>query len=71
MRQHVGDHYTKTDTNNINNTWVLHQTTGGKLEPNIAFYTGIVTENTIRNKERKAIQEDKMNNTNPTSENRG
>jgi len=47
--QNVGNHYTKTDTNNINNTWVFLQTTGGKAEPNIVLYTGIVTENTRRN----------------------
>ena len=66
--QHVGNHYTKTNTHNINNAWVLLQTTGGNHELNIVFNTGIVTENTIRNVD---IQEDKMYNTNPTSENNG
>ena len=27
----------KTNTNNVNKTWALLQTTGGKEEPNIAF----------------------------------
>jgi hypothetical protein len=30
----VGHHYTQTNTNNVNNTWSLLQTTGGKEEPN-------------------------------------
>ena len=41
--------YTKTNTNNIYNTRILLQTTGGNHEPNIVFYTRIVAENTIRN----------------------
>jgi hypothetical protein len=28
-------HFTQTNTNNLNKTWVLLQTTGGKDEPNI------------------------------------
>ena len=28
-------HYTQTDTNNVNKTWALLQTTGGKDESNI------------------------------------
>ena len=33
----VGHHYTQTNTNNVNKTWIrtLLQTTGGKDEPNI------------------------------------
>jgi hypothetical protein len=27
---YVGHHYTQTNTNNVNKTWVLLQTTGGK-----------------------------------------
>ena len=33
----VGPQYTQTNTNNINKTWALLQTTGGKDEPNIVF----------------------------------
>ena len=33
----VGHHYTQTNTNNVNKTRVLLQTTGGKDEPNIVF----------------------------------
>ena len=31
----VGHHYIQTNRNNINQTWVLVQATGGKDEPNI------------------------------------
>ena len=34
----VGHHYTETNTNNINKTRALLQTTGGKDEPNIVFF---------------------------------
>ena len=27
----VGHHHTQTNTNNVNNTWALLQTTGGKV----------------------------------------
>jgi hypothetical protein len=30
-------HYAQTNTNNINKTWALLQTTGGRDEPNIIF----------------------------------
>jgi hypothetical protein len=33
----VGHHYTQTNTNNVNKTWALLQTTGGKDEPNIVY----------------------------------
>jgi len=33
----VGHYYVQTNTNNINMTWALIQTTGGKDEPNIVF----------------------------------
>ena len=33
----VGHHYTQTNTNNVNKTWALLQTTGGKDEPNIVL----------------------------------
>ena len=33
----VGHHYTQTNTNNVNKTRVLLQTTGGKDELNIIF----------------------------------
>ena len=42
----VGHYYTQTNTDNVNKTWALLQTTGGKDEPNNAashelfpFYT--------------------------------
>ena len=31
----VGNHYAQANTNNVNKTWALLQTTGGKDEPNI------------------------------------
>ena len=34
----LGDHYRQTNANNVNNTWTLLHTTGGKYEPNIVFY---------------------------------
>ena len=33
----VGHHYTQTNTNNINKTYTLLQTTGGKDEPHIVL----------------------------------
>jgi hypothetical protein len=30
----VGQHYAQANTNNVNKTWALPQTTGGKDEPN-------------------------------------
>ena len=47
----VGHHYTQTNTINVNKTWALLQTTGGKDEPNIVFNAEIVTDITIRNSE--------------------
>ena len=35
--QHVGHHYMQTNTNNVNETRILLQTTGGKDEPNIVL----------------------------------
>jgi hypothetical protein len=32
-----GYHHTQTNTNNVNETWALPQTTGGKEKPNIVF----------------------------------
>ena len=45
----VGHHYPQANTNNVNKTWALLQTTGGKDEPNIVLYV----ENTTRNPKRK------------------
>ena len=45
----VGHHYVQTYTNNVNNTQVILQTTGGNDEPNISFYVEIVTDITTRN----------------------
>jgi hypothetical protein len=33
----VGNHYTRTNTTNVNKTWALLQTTEGKDEPNIVL----------------------------------
>jgi hypothetical protein len=33
----VWHHYTQTNTNNVNKTWALLQTTGDKDDPNIVF----------------------------------
>ena len=33
----VGHHYMQANTNNVNMTWALLQTTGGKDEPSIVF----------------------------------
>jgi len=33
----VGHHYSQTNTNNVNKTWALLQTTGGRHESNIVF----------------------------------
>ena len=42
---YVGHHYTQTNTSNVNKTWTLLQTTGGKDEPNIGFNAKIVADN--------------------------
>ena len=34
----VGHHYTQINTNNVNKTWALIQTTGGEDEPNIVYW---------------------------------
>jgi hypothetical protein len=49
----VGNHYTQINTNNLNKTWALLQTTGGKRQTKYCFYAEIVTDITIRNSERK------------------
>jgi hypothetical protein len=43
----------QTNTNNVNKTCILLQTTGGKDEPNIVFYAEIVTDITTWNSEHK------------------
>ena len=48
----VRHRYTETNTINVNKTWALLQTTGGKDEPNIVFNAEIVTDITTRNSER-------------------
>ena len=48
----VGHHPSQTNTNNINKTWALLQTTGGKDDPK-SFYAEIVTDITSQNSERK------------------
>jgi len=37
QHNNVRHHYTQTNINNINKTWALLQTTGGKDEPKIVF----------------------------------
>ena len=34
---YVGHHYAQANTNNVNKTWTLQQTTGGKDESNIIY----------------------------------
>ena len=36
----VGHHYTQANTNNVNKTWALLQTTGGKDEPQGTLQNG-------------------------------
>ena len=36
----VGHHYMQTNTYNVNETWALLQTTGGKDEPSISIIRG-------------------------------
>jgi hypothetical protein len=48
----VGHHRSQTNTNNINKTWALLQTTGGKDDPNIILCE-IVTDITSQNSERR------------------
>ena len=38
----VGQCYMQTNTNNINKTWTLLQTTGGKDKPNVFLYAKII-----------------------------
>ena len=48
----VGHHYAQASTNNVNKTWALLQTTGGK--PNrTSFYAEIIEDFTTRNSERR------------------
>ena len=46
----VGHHYMQTNTNNVNKTWALLQTTGVKER---RFYAEIVTDITAGSSERK------------------
>jgi hypothetical protein len=43
--------YAQANTNDVNKTWALLQTTGGKDEQ--SFYVAIVTDITTRNSQRK------------------
>jgi hypothetical protein len=49
----IGHHYTQRNTNNVNKTWALLQTIGGKDELNILFYAKFITDITTPNSERK------------------
>jgi hypothetical protein len=40
----VGYHYTQTNTNNVNKTRVLLQTTGSKDEPNMLYSHDIISQ---------------------------
>ena len=42
---YVGHHYSQKNTNNVNKTWALLQTTGGNDEPNIVFNAEILADN--------------------------
>ena len=42
----VGHHHTQTNTNYVNKTWALLQTTGGKDEPNIVNKTWVLLQTT-------------------------
>jgi len=48
----VRHHYEQTNTNNVNRTWVLLQTTGGKCKQH-RFYAEIVMDITTWNAECK------------------
>jgi hypothetical protein len=45
----------QTSKNNVDITWALLQTTGGKDQPNIGYYAEIVANITTQNSERKDI----------------
>jgi hypothetical protein len=46
----------QTNTNNVNKTWALLRTTGGKDEPKLRFYAEIIMDITTRNSEYKDTQ---------------
>ena len=41
--------YTQTNTNNVNNTWGILQTTGSKDEPNIVFMRNLLLQLSLWN----------------------
>ena len=45
----VGHHYSQASTNNVNKTWALLQTTGGKDEKQSKHTTPYVLDTTMRN----------------------
>ena len=44
----VGNHYPQAITPNVNKTWALLQTTGGRVESSIVLYVEITTQNPKR-----------------------
>ena len=58
--QYMFDITVQTNTNNVNKTWVLLQTTGGKDEPSIVLYAEILTDFTTRNSERANTSKEKV-----------
>ena len=49
----IGHHYMQRNTNNVNKTWALLQTIGGKDELNIVFYAKFITDITTPNSDVK------------------
>jgi len=74
----VGHHYAQANTNSVNKTCALLQTTGGKIRTEHRVYAEIVTDITTPNSERKRhiivqckkTKQKKMSNTG-TTKNRG
>jgi hypothetical protein len=61
----VGHYYPQANTNNVNKTWTLLQTTGSKDEPNIVCMrkSRHGTQN-VKTHNRRAQKAEKMSNTN-------
>ena len=69
--QCVGHHYAQANTNNVNKTWALLQTTGGKDKPNIFFMwkslrTSQHGTRNIKTHNRTTQKTKKMSNMDPT-----
>ena len=60
----VGHHYPQANTNNVNKTWALLQTTGGKERTNHRLYAEITTRNpNVKTHNRRTQNTKKMSNT--------